>query len=377
MNKQKIIELIDGEFEAYLVIEDPQRPISFGGMRVDTSVTLDMVVDLAFSMNAKLAGHGSPVGGAKAGLKISPTDSQLKKRLQQFAEKCSDVLTKSVILGKDMGAQQWMLNEIYAHLGQSQLSLINLVDSTEGGQAPTQLFELNGYIKHMTGKGIFWAIEQALGGKLAGANVLIQGVGAVGQGVAWHLQKAGANVIGISDRNTTIMSKYPINVDALLSESENYGLIGDIQNLSGCTEIDRDALLYQDADVLVLAAGSYLVTEAMANQIKVPLIVEGANMALQQAAREALLLRSVRVVPDVVANSSSAALVGHQLATANTMDFKLLWKNIEASIKRNTDLVQEISLEFGVDSKTAFKLLQSNNFIAPCKRDVELAEFGS
>jgi len=101
-------------FEAYLVVDPTEKDISFGGTRIDPSVTKEMVIDLADNMSLKLAGHGSPVGGAKAGLRASPDDPRLKQFLRQFAEACREQLSSSTILGKDMGAKQWMRSWIGA-----------------------------------------------------------------------------------------------------------------------------------------------------------------------------------------------------------------------------------------------------------------------
>src|SRR5881394_1320818 len=110
------VEDADSGFGGYLVVDSSEREISFGGTRIDLSVTREMVVDLAENMSSKLAGHGSPVGGAKAGLRASPDDPRLKQFLKRFAEECREVLTSTTILGKDMGAKQWMLDEIYQSL---------------------------------------------------------------------------------------------------------------------------------------------------------------------------------------------------------------------------------------------------------------------
>src|SRR5262245_35549989 len=106
-----------------------------------------MVADLAENMSLKLAVHGSPVGGAKAGLRASPDDPRLKGFLRRFALQCREVLTSNTILGKDMGAKQWMLDEVYGHLDMPQLGLVRR--RHPGGQCPERLFELNGYVEDM------------------------------------------------------------------------------------------------------------------------------------------------------------------------------------------------------------------------------------
>lgn len=340
-------------FEAYLVVNPTDRELSFGGTRIDTCVTRAMVVDLADNMSLKLAGHGSPVGGAKAGLRASPDDPRLTQFLDLFAAECSELLSSTTILGKDMGAKQWMLDEIYASLNMAQLALAQR--RCGGATCPDRLGELVGYIENMTGKGVFWAIEQALAGDLQGARVLIQGFGVVGSGVATHLHRAGAVIVGASDHDKAVLDPRGIGLDALLAAKDENGLIAPEKLPGSCSVIDRDELLLHDADVLVLAAGSYLVDGGAAARIRAPLVVEAANMALLPAARDTLHANAVRVVPDVVANSASAAMVGHQIAAGNALDPRALWADIEANIKHSTDAVERASKQLGIDSKSAFR----------------------
>lgn len=340
-------------FAGYLVVEASERSLSFGGTRIDPCVTREMVAELAENMSLKLAVHGSPVGGAKAGLRAPPDSPELPRFLRRFAQECRDVLTSTTILGKDMGAQQWMLDEIYRGLGLPQLGLVR--GQHPSARCPERLFELDGYIQNMTGQGIFWAIEQVLGGALRDARVLIQGFGVVGAGTAWHLARAGARVVGVSDREKSVLAPAGFDVEALLAAKGSQGLVAVDKLPAPFVVAGRDALLTQQADVLVLAAGSYLVDGDIASGIQAPVVIEAANLALLPEARTRLHERAVRVVPDVVANSASAAMVGHQIASGNGRDPRELWEEIEAHIKQGTDAVERAARALHVDSKNAFR----------------------
>jgi glutamate dehydrogenase (NAD(P)+) len=339
-------------FRAYLVVQPTDQPISFGGTRIDLCVTHEMVRDLAANMALKLAGHGSPVGGAKAGLRASPSDPRLPEYLRCFAEKCRDFLSSTTILGKDMGAKQWMLDEIYSSLGMPQLGI---VQKRRNPKCPDRLSQLDGYIPNMTGKGAFWAVERALGGAVSGARILIQGFGVVGWGVAWHLSQSGARIVGISDRTKAVFNPRGLQISDLAEARSDDGLVNP-DRLPGCAVLEEpDDLLAQDADVLILAAGSYLIDARLASRIMAELVVEAANMTLLPEARHSLHRDAIRVVPDVVASSSSAAMVAHQIASGNVIPPRDLWDRIERSIKDNTDAVLRFSRELDIDSKTAFQ----------------------
>ena len=142
-----------------------------------------------------------------------------------------------------------------------------------------------------------------------------------------------------------------------MAAKDDSGILVEERLPDSCARVARDELLTQPADVLVLAAGSYVVGGDVAAHVQAPVIVEGANMALTPDAIGALRARSVRVVPDVVANSASAALVGHQIASGNTLPPGALWADIEANIKRNTATVERLAKQLDIDTKSAFRRL--------------------
>jgi len=350
-----VVEDDTGDLGAFLVVDASDQEFSFGGTRVDAAVTRDMVAELAENMSLKLMGHGSPLGGAKAGVRAAPDDPRLTGFLRRFAGECRDVLSSTTILGKDMGARQWMLDEIYAALRSPQLGVARA--RFGGAQVPHRLRDLNGYVAHMTGQGVFWSIEEALGGALDGARVLIQGFGVVGCGVAWHLDRAGAKIVGVSDAEKAILRPEGLGVEILSAARGEDGLLA-CERLPGTwVSSARDDLLAEQADVLVLAAGSYLVDGDVASRLSAPLVVEAANLALTPAAADVLHAHGVRVVPDVVANSSSAALVAHQIAAGNQRDPAQLWEEIEGNIKRNAEAVLRMSREMDITPKAAFRRL--------------------
>lgn len=95
----------------------------------------------------------------------------------------------------------------------------------------------------------------------------------------------------------------------------------------------RDAMLELPADVLFLAAGSHVVSATVAKDIRAGVVVEVANFGLTEDANAVLFERGVRVVPDVIASSSSAAMTAYQIADGNRWQPAALWERIEANIR--------------------------------------------
>jgi glutamate dehydrogenase (NAD(P)+) len=341
--------------EAYLVVDASDHELSFGGMRVDEQVSPGAVSELSDNMSLKLAGQRCAVGGAKAGVRAAPDHPALRPFLRRFADRCRTELSSSTILGKDMGAQQWMVDEIYASLGHPQLEIAR--HRFEDGALPRRLCDLTGYVTHMTGRGVYWSLEQALEGSALGARVLVQGFGVVGAGITWHLARAGAQIIGVSDRDKSILRREGLDANVLLAARDEVGTILRDRLPASWHASDRDELVVTDADVLVLAAGSYVVDGALASRVRVPLVIEAANLALTNEALYLLHERGVRAVPDVVANSSSAALVARQVVAGDRHDPDRLWEQIEGNIRRNTDEALSMAAEWDVPPKLAFRRL--------------------
>jgi len=331
--RQRVIEVIDSSIglEGFLAVDSVRNNMAFGGLRIDPSVTRSMVSDLSRRMSLKLAPHGAPVGGAKAGLKGSPTDPRLHQWIEVFARRCAGELHNRTVLGKDMGATDEALGWLYRSLGVPQLFVMR--ESAGRRAAGTRIRELRGYRRHMTALGIAWSAGAVLGDALRGRRVLIQGFGAVGAGVAVRLSAMGAVIVGVSDRRRAIYHAAGMPCQSLL----NARTPGNELDPGRCSfpheVIPRDRLTSVDADLLVLAAGSYLVDATTAAGIRCPLVIEGANIGLRECAQAELHRRGVTVVPDVIANSTSAALVGHQLAAGNTLTRRAVWTRIRTAVE--------------------------------------------
>lgn len=70
---------------AWLVVVDLRNELAFGGFRFHPAVSLELVSSLARTMTWKLAAHGLPVGGAKAGLAADPKDPRMDE-IDEFGE---------------------------------------------------------------------------------------------------------------------------------------------------------------------------------------------------------------------------------------------------------------------------------------------------
>ena len=325
-----LLEVTDDQIgmRGFLAIESLIDGVAFGGLRIHPGVSGPEVQGLARAMHLKLGAHGHPVGGAKGGLCCDPADPALGQHLAAYAHALRFWLANHVVLGKDMGATNEALDGMYASLQIPQLHIVK--QGAQGADCPERIRDLTGYRRHMTGLGVVTAARAAIE-EIRGARVLIQGAGVVGVGTAVRLRELGAVVVGMSDVNQALVDPMGLDAAVLATEGVAGGCLvpGAFPN-AACLE--RDALFSIPADVLILAASSWSVSAIHADQVLAPVVVEGCNMGLVDAARDRLHARGVRVVDDILASSSSAAMVCHQIATGNGLEEGEIWERITSAI---------------------------------------------
>jgi glutamate dehydrogenase (NAD(P)+) len=328
----------------WVVVDSVSNDLSFGGCRMKPDVTLPEVRELAQAMTWKLFCHGQPTGGAKAGIRIDPQQDDALALMEHFGREVSDVLSTRVVLGKDMGATDALMEHLYASAGVSQLAPLGPMDLS-------WLREFRGYRRHMTGLGISMATSEALGAeRLDGLRVGIQGAGVVGVGAAVRLSGLGASIVAMSDAHRCIRWDNGVSVAEL---EEKAGSTRDLSAMAGSAIGSREALFEQHADVIVLAASSYSVSSENVEAISAPLVVEGANMAFQVGGRALAFERGLMVVPDVIASSSSAGMVCSQLARKGAWEDGVLWERLRTGISEAVSLSAKVAQHKGITLRKA------------------------
>ena len=312
--------------EAALVVMRSEG-LAFGGTRFSAQCTVKEVQDLARCMEKKLAGHTQKIHGAKAGFFCAPDDPGLPALMALAADQWRPFLKKRVVLGKDMGASNELLDSFYSLVGQAQLAPLH------GRDVPERLRDFAGYRSHMTGQGVCWSLSSFFGGSLSGVRVAIQGYGAVGLGAAIRLTRAGAQVVGLSDVGGAYSFETPPDEETLLAMAAN----GSLSPNPTSSRWPREALFTMDVDAIVLAADSHSVREEDAANVSSKVLVEGSNFGLCPEARAWLLRAGIPVIPDYVASGASAAMVALQMEFNGTMSEEDLWQRIEMSIRSQTE----------------------------------------
>jgi glutamate dehydrogenase (NAD(P)+) len=98
-----------------------------------------------------------------------------------------------------------------------------------------------------------------------------------------------------------------LDVERLLLTRDAFGCVDRAQLRAGDRQLPVDRWLSIDAEILIPAAMSYVITEANVDEVRASLVVEAANVPTVETAQRRLHQRGVTVVPDFVANVATNA----------------------------------------------------------------------
>lgn len=308
-----------------------QWPVAGGGVRMRLGGTKKEAQDLAREMTMKFALISPRIGGAKMVIDFDPARHEKQDVICRAVEHFADRYRRSLVTGADLNTSISEVEGALAAIGVpcAQYALARSL----GGDVDERIANLNvgvhaddgGYLVNelSAGYSVFCAIRELVarmeGLTLDGLRVAIQGFGAVGGSAARFLEAAGANVVAVADGDATLFYQDGAPVSRLLP-LRRAGLIspyvkGVDRDLMPIAIAHPDAIKTADADVLVPAAASYLISGNDAARISARYIVCGANNPFESWDVPAKLEKAGKiVVPDYVANSGTAAMY-HALAT--------------------------------------------------------------
>lgn len=286
----------DKEYEAYRVIHSTALGPSKGGIRFHPGVNEHELKMLSLLMSLKNSLVELPYGGAKGGVKVDPktlSRDQLKALSKEYAIAFSDIIgTWKDIPAPDVNTNSqimaWML-DAYQHAK----------DTRDMGMFTSKPIELGGiaFREISTSYGGFVIIEYIVKElEKRNMSIAIQGVGNVGGNLAKMLYEAGYKVVALSDSTSAIYDPKGLDVDKALDYKRKNG---SFQGYNA-EQIDNNALLELNVDMLVPAALELQITEKNVHKIKAKWIVEMANNPIDWKVDEQL--ESI-VVPDILANS--------------------------------------------------------------------------
>lgn len=333
-------------FQGHRVLHSRALGPGKGGIRYHADINLEEVRSLAALMTWKCALVDVPFGGAKGGVVCDPKTlsvNELRRVTRRFiAELGENIGPHTDIPAPDLYTNEQTMAWIYdtydiMHPGQNNLAVVTGKPVTMGGSDGR---------REATGRGCWLVTERFLGKglipgltSLAGAKVVIQGVGNVGSVVAELFQQSGAIIIGISDSQGGIYSERGIDLPmAMAYKAEHDTLMGLPETLS----VTNAGLLELPCDILVPAALGNQICAHNADAIKTRLVVEAANGPTTPAADAILARNGIRVIPDILANAGGVTVSYYewvQNLENHRWDLDLVNERLQHRMERGVDAV--------------------------------------
>ncbi|MDO8584537.1 MAG: Glu/Leu/Phe/Val dehydrogenase [bacterium] len=329
--------------EGFLVIDNTAIGPGKGGIRMTPDVTVEEVFRLARTMTWKNALADIPFGGAKGGIVWPGGSDELKKQfIQSFARALKPFMPKRYIAGPDVNTgereMQWFV-EATGNWRTATGKPANYCMTVFGKKG-----EKCG-IPHefgSTGFGVVHATRVAA--DLAGldikkASVAIEGFGNVGSFAFQYLKELGANVVAVSDKDGAIYN--PKGLDgAKLMALKNAGK--SVAAYGNGEKISHDEIFGLPVDILIPAAVTDVINDKNKNSVKAKIIVEGANIPMQERIEEELFNKGVMIVPDFVANAGG---VISSYAEYRGYNPKRMFELVERKIVKSAKVVLGKSLK--------------------------------
>lgn len=277
-----------------------------GGVRYHPNVSEDEMIALAAWMTWKCSLLDLPYGGAKGGIICDPSElseSELERMTRRYTCEIMPIIGPHIdIPAPDVyttsKTMAWIMDTFSQFKGYTEPGIVTGKPEILGGSKGR---------KKATGHGVALTIREyykAMKNKLEGVTVAIQGFGNVGGYAALFLSEMGAKIVAVSDFSGCIVDKKGLDIQGLLDCVEKHACV--IKHPG--KRIEREELLFQEADILIPAALENQIHKNNADKIKAKVIFEAANGPTTPEADEILEKRKIPVLPDILTNAGGVVV---------------------------------------------------------------------
>ena len=306
------VRLDDGTikvFEGYRVQHNMTLGPGKGGIRFHQEVNLSEVAGLAMLMTFKCSLVGLPLGGAKGGIRVDPTQLSRQEHqnlMRRYTTEISMIIgpdrdIPAPDVGTDSQHMAWMMDTFSQNRGFSVPGVVTGKPIEIGGSLGRN---------ESTGRGVVYTIVHAskhlasLGRPApkidASTTVAVHGFGKVGAVASEEIHQLGAKVLAVSDYMGGIYNANGLNIPKVV---EYYAKNRTLAGFPEAEPISNDDLLALNVDVLIPAAIDGVITKANVSKVKAKIIAEGANGPITTEALNELEDRGVFIIPDVLCNA--------------------------------------------------------------------------
>ena len=306
--------------EAFRAEHSFHRLPTKGGIRFSRMVNLNETVALAALMTYKCALVGVPFGGAKGGVRLSPSKESVGFRERVTRRYTAELIRKNFIGPDcDVPAPDYGTGEQEMGWIVDTYKNIRMTDSNPYACVTGKPLTMQGIPgrTQATGQGVYFGLrsclEEAEVAKrlgltpgLAGKRVILQGIGKVGFHAAKHLQKdGGALIVGISEQEGGIYHPDGLDVEAVLAQRQ---ATGSLMNFPGAENVDRAGVMERPCEILIPAALENQITAANAPRIQTKVIAEAANGPVDREGDRICRERGILILPDLFLNAGGVTV---------------------------------------------------------------------
>lgn len=297
-------------FKGWLVIDSMAHNLCAGGLRVQPGLTRECVQRLAATMTLKMRIAGIRADGAKSGIDYDPSSPGKQEALYRFIRAIKPFIKQRYSMGPDMNTTMPELDAVCSRLGITSIkTAVARAQNLTPAQFKQRTALLSRPVGHATlgklraGSGLAASclgILEYLSIPAGEATVSIQGFGGLAAGAAYFLNKAGVNIVGLADREKSLISSdgEPLDISSFLSNSVD----GIIPYTTSTGRYGRREEIYSvPCDVFIPAAIENSVGAQEAATMQVRAIACGANLAVTPEAEKILHQRHILLIPDMVA----------------------------------------------------------------------------
>ncbi len=311
------VKMDDGSvkvFQGFRVQHNDARGPAKGGIRFHPQETINTVKALSMWMTWKTAVVELPLGGGKGGVICDPHNLS-QNELEQICRGWVRQIAPNVGPLSDVPAPDIMTN------GQHMIWMLDEFEKIHGGRYPGFItgkpVGMGGSLgrTEATGYGVIYTVREALKKldlDVTKTTASVQGFGNVAQYAIKLYTELGGKVTSVAcwDQNDQTSYTYKkesgITYEELIKMTDRFGGIDPKKaRAAGYEQLDGNAWLSQDVDILIPAAIENQLTGETVNKIsrRVKVVAEGANGPTTPEGDKVLSERGVFVIPDFLANA--------------------------------------------------------------------------
>ena len=308
---------------AILVVDNIARGPAIGGMRMAEDVSVKECFRLARAMTFKNAAADLPHGGGKIVIYGDP--KMAKEEKQQIIRGLAHALRNETtyVFAPDMGTDEecmaWIRDEVERVVALPR----------EIGGIPLDEIGATGWgMSHVAD-----VASRYCDVEINGAQVAVQGFGAVGVNAARFLIDKGAVITAVADSKGGIHNPDGLRFDKLVALKKQGKTVVDYED---GRVLAQDEIIGIECDIWIPAARPDVIHEDNVHQLKTRLVIEGANIPITHDAERILYEKGIMYVPDFIANAGGVICAAIEYHGGSESAAK---RAIEDKLRRNTEIV--------------------------------------